>query len=72
MIENISKALAVVSDMPNLPDGVISAFEETKRYIGEYNNLKISKTMFSALKELENNIDQAMSKLIEQFRGDSK
>ncbi len=72
VIENISKALAVVSDMPNLPDGVISAFEETKRYIGEYNNLKISKTMFSALKELENNIDQAMSKLIEQFRGDSK
>lgn len=68
-IENMSKALVVVSDMHTLPGGVLAAFTETKSLIDEYNNLKTSKAMFSALKELENKIDQAMSKLIEQFRG---
>lgn len=72
VFDNMSKALAAVSCLPDMPHGVIDAFNETKIRIDEYNNLKSKKAMFSDLSEAEGLIDQAMTKLINKFRGISK
>lgn len=71
-IDNMSKALTAVSDLPGIPNGVIDTFNKTKNYIDEYNSLKSSKAIFSDLSEAENNIDLAMAKLINKFKGDHK